>query len=192
MLTCLFIYFCFVSVYLSSICGDNVTSWNHSHVEKAGSWSWSLNEPLRSHVVIRFNMSRHNSWTSYTYAYETDMLGNCWCKWQQSRWSSMVVHCVWVMHHVAPLDFWLSKVDQWVMSKVTDRICRFCQLCKKTSFYTHVQLHRGGKYVCCLSLESICQESSHSVSKSRGASTQCYKDPFSWNFILRIIKHKTP
>lgn len=78
MLTCLYIYFYFISVYLSSICNHSKAAhyWNHSHEEKAGSWSWSLNEPLPSHVVIQFNMSLHNNWKTYTYVYDTDMLGN--------------------------------------------------------------------------------------------------------------------
>lgn len=63
-----------LSVYVS-VCDDEimVASLIRTSAERVGSASLTLSEHLAD-VILHFNMSQQNGWTSYTYVYDTDML----------------------------------------------------------------------------------------------------------------------
>lgn len=64
-----------VFVYIST-CDDERTihSLNHSFVEKVGSTSLILKEHETLYVILQFNITLRDKWTSYTYTYDLDML----------------------------------------------------------------------------------------------------------------------
>ncbi|XP_069020602.1 interleukin-3 receptor subunit alpha-like [Embiotoca jacksoni] len=64
-----------LSVYIS-VCDDDeaVQFLNRTSVERVGSMSMILSQHEVSNVVLHFNMSLNDKWTTYTYMYEMDIL----------------------------------------------------------------------------------------------------------------------
>ncbi|XP_035525874.1 granulocyte-macrophage colony-stimulating factor receptor subunit alpha-like [Morone saxatilis] len=58
------------------ICVNSTTVPNMSHYseERVGSTSLILHEHEMLHVILQFNITRHDKWTVYTYTYDEDML----------------------------------------------------------------------------------------------------------------------
>lgn len=73
-----FVFSVYLSVYPSSICDSNITVHPLSLLseDRVGSASMVLHDYYKLYVILHFNMSLHKTWTVYSYAYDTDMLGN--------------------------------------------------------------------------------------------------------------------
>ncbi|XP_028284111.1 uncharacterized protein LOC114450291 isoform X2 [Parambassis ranga] len=59
-----------------SVCLDDyiIQSTNHTSVERVGSVSMFVNWDEMLNVILHFNMSSHDRWTTYTYMYDMDQL----------------------------------------------------------------------------------------------------------------------
>lgn len=65
-------------LFSSSVCLDDyiIQSTNHTSVERVGSVSMFVNWDEMLTVILHFNMSSHDRWTTYTSFYDLDKLGN--------------------------------------------------------------------------------------------------------------------
>ncbi|XP_013864375.1 granulocyte-macrophage colony-stimulating factor receptor subunit alpha [Austrofundulus limnaeus] len=64
-----------LSVYISECKDDELVYFkNHTSVENEGSRSWRFDEDEKNHIVVVFNMSRHDKWKVYATKYEMDEL----------------------------------------------------------------------------------------------------------------------